>query len=132
MDNKNYNVNFFLTICKKTLPPHDHVTEICRVKKQFLDCGGFYHETDVCMFQIWTSHDYDHRMYSDKLCKIIEKAESLLHDDLEVEVEYGNSLISLSFLEKVEIHEKNILFFLSPKQTDCLAPDKCGISQNCC
>jgi len=105
------------------VPQHFHVTEVGQVTKHFIDCGGTERKEKVVNFQLWEAGDFDHRLAPKKLNDIINLSEKVLNmEDGEIEVEYQSETIGkygLSF------NGKN--FVLSNKQTDCLAPDKCGI-----
>jgi hypothetical protein len=80
--------------------------------------------------QVWTADDVDHRLVSTKLLKIIDLAKPLLgQDDLTVEVEYGVDVAATYHLSEAEVTPRGLLLVLKGKQTDCLAPDKCGVSQ---
>ncbi len=107
------------------VPSHFHVTEVGRVKKDFIDCGGTVRKEEVVNFQLWEADDYDHRLHPEKLVHIIELSERVLEiGDLEIEVEYQGDTIGKFGLD---FNGKN--FLLTAKQTDCLARDKCGIPQ---
>lgn len=117
-----------------SIPEHFHVTEVGRVEKKFIDCGGTLRTTTNCSLQIWTADDIEHRLNSTKLLKIIQLAKSLDINDLNVEVEYGKDTVSIFSLKDITIGNNLLLLELSNKQTDCLAPDKCGVNvlNNCC
>lgn len=106
------------------VPSHFHVTEVGIISKHFIDCGGTIREEKVVNFQLWSSTDTDHRLMPKKLQDIIQLSEKLLDmGDFEVEVEYqGPETIS-----KFGLDFNGVSFQLTNKQTDCLAPDKCGI-----
>merc|ERR1711879_198176 len=105
------------------VPNHFHVTEVGKITKHFIDCGGTERKEEVANFQLWNADDYDHRLYPDKLLNIIELSEKILEiGDLEVEVEYQADTIGKFGLD---FDGKN--FLLTSKQTDCLAKDQCGI-----
>lgn len=105
------------------VPNHFHVTEIGQITKKFIDCGGTLREENVVNFQLWNANDYDHRLHPEKLLSIIELSEKVLKiEDLEIEVEYQGQTI-----EKFALDFNGEHFILTNKQTDCLAPDKCGI-----
>lgn len=107
------------------VPRHFHVTEVGRVNRHFIDCGGTVRNEDVINFQLWNANDYDHRLHPDKLLKIVELSERILGlDDLEIEVEYQGETI-----QKFGLDFDGTDFLLTTKQTDCLAKDKCGIPQ---
>ncbi len=105
------------------VPEHFHITEVGKVVKDYIDCGGtLRHETSVS-FQLWTASDYDHRLQSRKLLDIIGLSESLLNlPDAEVEVEYQGDTI-----KRYRLAFDGTEFLLLSTQTDCLAKDKCGI-----
>lgn len=105
------------------VPNHFHVTEVGQITKKFIDCGGTVREESVVNFQLWNANDYDHRLHPEKLVNIIELSEKVLNiEDLEIEVEYQGQTI-----EKFALDFDGTHFLLTNKQTDCLAPDKCGI-----
>jgi hypothetical protein len=95
--------------------------------KSFIDCGGTKRESISCLLQIWTADDVDHRLTCETLSKITDVAGDLLTDDLPVEIEYGKDVASHYSTSDFEITPSGPLFILSGKQTNCLAPDKCGI-----
>lgn len=106
------------------VPEHFHVTEIGKITKHFIDCGGKIRNEEVVNFQLWNADDYNHRLHPGKLIHIIELSESVLNiEDLEVEVEYQGQTI-----EKFALEFDGDYFLLAPKNTDCLARDKCGIA----
>ncbi len=105
------------------VPTHFHVTEVGKITKHFIDCGGTVRNEEVVNFQLWSAEDYNHRLHPEKLLEIIELSERILEiEDLEVEVEYQAETIGKYGLD---FDGKN--FLLTQKQTDCLAKDKCGI-----
>lgn len=107
------------------VPSHFHVTEIGKITKHFIDCGGTVRNEEVVNFQLWNADDYDHRLHPEKLLNIITLSERVLGiEDLEIEVEYQGDTIEKFGLE---FDGKN--FLLTNKQTDCLAKDKCGIPE---
>jgi len=105
------------------VPNHFHVTEVGKITKHFIDCGGIVRNEEVVNFQLWNAIDYDHRLHPEKLLNIIELSEKVLKiEDLEIEVEYQAETIGKFGLD---FDGKN--FLLTSKQTDCLAKDKCNI-----
>ncbi|MEB2777408.1 DUF6428 family protein [Algoriphagus sp. D3-2-R+10] len=107
------------------VPTHFHVTEVGKISKHFIDCGGTVRTENVANFQLWNADDYNHRLHPEKLVKIIDLSEKVLGlEDLEVEVEYQADTIGKFGLE---FDGKN--FLLTTKQTDCLAKENCGIPQ---
>ncbi|WP_372753631.1 DUF6428 family protein [Labilibaculum sp.] len=105
------------------VPKHFHVTEVGKITKHFIDCGGTVRNDEVVNFQLWNANDYDHRLHPEKLLNIIKLSEKILKiEDLEIEVEYQADTIGKFGLD---FDGKN--FLLTSKQTDCLAKEKCGI-----
>jgi len=105
------------------VPNHFHVTEIGKISKHFIDCGGTVRNEEVVNFQLWNANDYNHRLHPEKLLHIIELSQKTLNiEDLEIEVEYQGQTIEKFGLD---FDEKN--FLLTSKQTDCLAKDNCGV-----
>jgi hypothetical protein len=102
---------------------HFHVTEVGRVSKRFIDCGGTVRKEEVANFQLWNADDYDHRLHPEKLVHIIELSEKVLGlEDLEIEVEYQGDTIG-----KFGLDFDGTNFLLTSKHTDCLAKENCGI-----
>lgn len=107
---------------------HFHVTEVGRVRKDFIDCGGTVRSTDACVLQVWVASDVEHRLEAGKLVKIIPLAKAFLkEDDLPVEIEYDVGVITQFVIESVEANDEVIHLTLAGKHTACLAPDQCGI-----
>ena len=105
------------------VPRHFHVTEVGKVSKHFIDCGGTVRKEEVANFQLWEANDYDHRLHPEKLVNIIELSEKILElKDLEIEVEYQGTTIG-----KYGLDFNGSNFLLTTKVTDCLAKDQCGV-----
>lgn len=114
------------------LPAHFHITEVGRVQRTFIDCGGTRRESASCLLQVWVADDVEHQLLAGKLLKVLRLADSVLGSvELPLEFEYGPDVAGQYFLADVEVTPSGLLFVLSGKRTDCLAPDKCGVS-NCC
>jgi hypothetical protein len=114
------------------VPPHFHITEVGKIHKEFIDCGGTRREQTTCLLQAWVASDEDHRLKSKKLSKILKMALPFLGtSDLPVEIEYEANCISQYPLAGLEFTPNGILLLTSSKHTDCLAKDKCGVS-GCC
>lgn len=115
-------VNFELEDGTK-VPEHFHVTEVGIITKQFIDCGGTVRNEKVANFQLWDANDFEHRLKPGKLLDIISLSEKVLGmEDLEIEVEYQSQTIG-----KYDLAFNGKDFILIAKQTNCLAPDKCGL-----
>lgn len=119
------NVRFLLPN-GEAVPAHAHVTEVARIDKRFIDCGGTLRNDTNCRLQTWFSDDTDHRLTSGKLAKILDMAAPILGtDDLEVDVEHEVGFISQFPITSVEIKEHEIIIRLTERHTACLALDKC-------
>lgn len=106
------------------VPNHFHVTEVGKVTKNFIDCGGTLRNEEVVNFQLWEANDYDHRLQPEKLVNIIQLSEEKLQiPDLEIEVEYQMK----DTIGKFDLGFDGANFQLISKLTDCLAKDNCGI-----
>jgi hypothetical protein len=106
------------------VPGHFHVTEVGKISKHFIDCGGVLRTEEVVNFQLWEANDFDHRLHPEKLLHIIELSEEKLQiPDLEIEVEYQMK----ETIGKFDLQFDGTNFQLISKLTDCLAKDKCGI-----
>ena len=110
------------------VPVSFHVTEVGRLQKTFLDCGGKLRETTICQLQIWVGEDYDHRIETGKMAAILGKAKSILPDDsVAVEIEYEDRVISQYTISNHEITDDAVVLVLANKHTECLAPELCGL-----
>ena len=127
----------------RSIPAHAHITEVGRLDKTFLDCGGETHKTSACSLQAWVANDIDHRLNAGKLAAILEEAESILCEgDPVVEIEFEQELISQFPIAEAEGNDSWITFRLTTKHTDCLAKDVClpkdaeteccGLESRCC
>ncbi|TVZ55738.1 hypothetical protein OD91_1003 [Lutibacter sp. Hel_I_33_5] len=106
-------------------PSHFHVTEVGKITKNFIDCGGTVRNEEVINFQLWNKDDYNHRLHPEKLIHIIELSEKVLQlEDLEIEVEYQGDTIGKYGLD---FNGKN--FILVNKATACLAEELCVIPE---
>ncbi len=118
------------------VPAHFHVTEVGRVHKDFIDCGGTIRSTTSCVLQVWVADDTEHRLETTKLAKILRLAAPLLKTtDLPVEIEYEAGIVSQFPLDAAEITPSGVLLHLGNKHTACLAADRCGIAPTepgCC
>jgi hypothetical protein len=107
------------------IPDHAHVTEVGRIDREFLDCGGELRKTSLCCLQVWVADDTDHRLPARKLAAIIGRAiEPLRLADLPVEIEYEDGFISQFPVVAVEVNTV-VVVRLGTKHTDCLAKEVC-------
>lgn len=110
------------------VPAHFHVTEIGRIQKDFIDCGGTSRSETSCRLQLWVATDTDHRLDTTKLAGILKLAAPLFpSDELSVEVEYEGEVVSQFPIADADVTPKGLLFQLGTKHTDCLAKEKCGV-----
>ena len=108
------------------VPAHAHVTEVARIDKHFVDCGGTVRQESMCRLQTWVASDEDHRLNAGKLLRILEKAKPLLKsEDLEVDVEHEVGYISQFLVEGVSASGLEVTLQLGTRHTACLAIDQC-------
>ncbi|MFM2213181.1 MAG: hypothetical protein RL427_444 [Bacteroidota bacterium] len=108
------------------VPYHFHFTEIGKVTKHFIDCGGKVRKEEVANFQSWEANDYHHQLHPDNLVTIIERSEKVLGlPKLDIEVEYQRNVT----IGKYNLEFDGKHFLLTGKQTDCLAKENCGITR---
>jgi hypothetical protein len=116
----------FLLPNGELVPAHAHVTEVARMDKRFIDCGGTLRTDSLCRLQTWFAEDGDHRLMAARLLKIFSLADSLsLNDDLEVDVEHEVGFISQFPIQTVEVKGDEMIFHLGVRHTACLAMEKC-------
>jgi hypothetical protein len=124
-ENASRNIRFILPTGGK-VPPHAHVTEVARIDKRFIDCGGTQRTETACRLQTWFQDDTDHRLTAGRLLAILDLSASLLEtDDLPVDVEYEAPFIALFPIEKAEADGESLIISLGIRHTACLAEDKC-------
>jgi len=110
------------------VPVSFHITEVGFVHKTFLDCGGKLRERSCCQLQVWVGEDYDHRIETEKMASILEKAKTLFSDDgVPVEIEYEDCVISQYTIDGFELTNDAVVLRLEHKHTECLAPELCGL-----
>jgi len=118
------------------VPGHFHVTEVGRVHKDFIDCGGTVRSATACVLQVWVADDTEHRIDTSKLARVLRLAAPLVKTtDLPVEVEYESGVVSQYPLAAIELTPSGLLLHLGNKHTACLAKDRCGVApveSNCC
>ena len=107
------------------VPNHFHVTEVGKVTKHFIDCGGVIRKEEVVNLQLWEADDYDHRLLPEKMLQILTLSEKAFNlQDLEIEVEYQGITI-----QKFGLDLKGNNFLLTQKETACLAQEACGVPE---
>src|ERR1700759_2068714 len=77
------------------VPAHFHVTEVGRVQKDFVDCGGTVRSSAAGVLQVWVADDTGHRPGATSRAGILRLAAPVLRaTDLPVEVEYEAGRVS--------------------------------------
>lgn len=112
------------------IPVQAHITEVGRVDKSFIDCGGTRRTVSTCQLQAWVDkNDAEHRLAPGKLEGVLDLAAPLLRgDDLELEVEYEGCALSQYPVQDATVTNGELVFKLGEKHTDCLAPEFCGVT----
>ena len=112
------------------VPAHFHITEVGLVRKDFIDCGGTRRSTSTCVLQAWLADDFDHRLDTTKLKRIVELALLILASDtLDVEFEVQEKSISIFSLQTTLFIDGKLRMLLANKHTDCLAPQLCVVTR---
>ena len=75
------------------VPSHFHVTEVGKVTKHFIDCGGTERKETVVNFQLWEENDYNHRLHPEKLVHIMRDLK--IKKETDPEAEYNKDLTNL-------------------------------------
>jgi hypothetical protein len=114
----------------EAVPISFHITEVGRVEKTFLDCGGKLHTRQTCQLQVWVGDDEDHRIQAGKMADILERSKLVVPDDsLPLELEYepeGNSgFVSQFPVADYSITDDAVVLQLGVRHTECLAPELC-------
>ena len=111
------------------VPAHAHVTEVARVDKHFVDCGGTRRTESFCRLQVWVAEDTEHRLVAGKLHRILGLAAPLLpQESLPVDAEYEAGYIAQFPLESIAPVDGELHLRLGVRHTACLAQDKCGVT----
>ena len=113
-----------------SVPESFHITEVGRVRKDFIDCGGTVRSRESCLLQAWLGGDDDPRLATGKLAGIMRKAAPLLPDeDVPLEIEYEDTLISQYRVSEAAVISGAVVLKLEHKHTDCLAREACGVPE---
>ena len=103
-----------------------HVTEVARLDKKFVDCGGTLRTDSSCRLQLYQADDTEHRITAAKFAQILAKGAGLLNSlNLSVEVEAEAPYLSVFPITASRIEEKQIVLSLGMRHTACLAEDVC-------
>jgi len=113
----------------ETLPLHFHITEVGKVTKDFVDCGGARRTSHTCRLQTLVANDVDHRLLTDKLSGILAKTIEVLSldGDLTVDVEIQRETIAVYEIASCAVANNTLTFTLQPTKTACLAPEACKL-----
>jgi len=122
---------------RNTVPSSFHITEVGQVNKTFIDCGGQVRSLQTCRLQAWVGEDDEHRLNAGKLADILKLARSVVpDDDIDLEVEYEDSLISQYPVVDCTVKDNAVVLHLAARHTDCLAKELClapvSIGSSCC
>lgn len=114
------------------VPVSFHITEVGQVNKTFIDCGGKVHSTQTCQLQAWVGDDEDHRLNAGKLLDILKLSASIVPgNDIDVEIEYEDTIISQYPVEDYSVNDEAVVLHLTTKHTDCLAKELCLVPASC-
>ena len=107
-------------------PIHLHLTEVARVEKRFIDCGGIIRTDVSARLQLWAADDTDHRVDCAKALQVLNRGADLIGaTDVPMEVECDLPFLSLFPVVGSVVEGAERIFLLTAKQADCLAPDVC-------
>ena len=105
---------------------HAHLTEVARVEKRFIDCGGTVRTQVSARLQVWTADDTDHRVGCAKALEILGRGQHLLGPaDLPLEVEHDFPLLTAFPVLGFQVEDGQLVFLLGMTKADCLAPEVC-------
>lgn len=110
------------------VPISFHITEVGRVEKTFLDCGGKMHTRRTCQLQVWVGPDEDHRIQAGKMADILDRSGAIVPDDtlpLELEYEREDRFVSQFPVADFEVTRDSVILRLGVRHTECLAPELC-------
>lgn len=108
------------------LSPHVHVTEVARLDKKFVDCGGTLRTDSSCRLQIYQADDTEHRIQAAKFAGILAKGAGLLASTaLPVEIEAEAPFLSVFPLIATRTDATQIILTCGVRHTACLAEDVC-------
>jgi hypothetical protein len=111
-----------------SVPVSFHVTEIGKVCKTFLDCGGTMRKRETCQLQVWVGEDFDHRIETALLAGILKKGSVLFSDEsIPVEIEYEDEVLTQYTIASHVLTKDAVVMQLAHKHTECLEPERCGL-----
>jgi len=107
-------------------PIHLHLTEVARVEKRLIDCGGTVRTDVSARLQLWASDDTDHRVGCAKALQVIGRGAELVGSTaLPLEVEYDLPFLTVFPVLGSVVEGDQRIFLLGARHADCLAPDVC-------
>jgi hypothetical protein len=107
-------------------PIHLHLTEVARVEKRFIDCGGTTRTQVAARLQLWAADDTEHRVGCAKALQVLERGVGLLGStDLPIEVEHDFPLLTVFPVLGSVVEGGERVFLLGALKADCLAPEVC-------
>ena len=127
----------------ETVPKHYHITDVCSVFKNAIDCSGHTREEAHVHIQLWLGADKEHHLHSDTAVKILQQSQEILKQitdlaNTPVVIEYQTEVTGLYQIREANISESEIVFTLQNIQTQCLAAlrheqeKQSGSSTSCC
>jgi len=130
---ENRDKQFLIQLPDQTqVPISFHITEVGKIDKSFIDCGGKKHSAQTCQLQVWVGDDVDHRLNAGKLADILVLAKSIVpDDDIDLEFEYEDKVISQYPVRNYSVADDVVTLHLTTKHTDCLAKEICLIPSSC-
>ena len=116
------------------IPAHVHVTEVGRVVRNFIDCGGVTGKEEKAVLQTHVGDDTEHRLRSDRLIKILQVGQRALPiTDLEVDVEYDCCVVSRYPVGEARPESEFLNLVLERSRTQCRARERRETaSESCC
>ena len=107
-------------------PIHLHLTEVARVEKRYIDCGGTIRTDVSARLQLWAADDTDHRVGCAKALQVLDRGAALVGvTDVPLEVEHDFPFLTVFPVVGSVVEGAERIFLLAAKQADCLAPDVC-------
>jgi len=107
-------------------PIHLHLTEVARVEKRFIDCGGTVRTEVSARLQLWAADDTDHRVGCAKALQVLARGAELVGSTaLPLEVEYDFPLLTVFPVLGSVVEGGERIFLLGARRADCLAPEIC-------
>lgn len=107
-------------------PIHLHLTEVARVEKRFIDCGGTVRTEVSARLQLWAADDTDHRVGCAKALQVLARGAELVGSTaLPLEVEYDFPLLTVFPVLGSVVEGGELIFLLGARHADCLAPEIC-------